>query len=165
MSPQMRSGFPKKIGVTALQIGPGVDEIGEQDGKREQPHRCGDEHRPRERGTRSNVIPAGRSAMTVVAIQILAASRATTISPSEVKVRSVESVRVKAVGPRPPSATNEAMCNPAPTSQAQNDAAASRGNAIEGEPICNGTIAVAIPMSNGKPTRNTPEVRTRAQAC
>ena len=82
------------------------------------------------------------------------------MNPSDVSVINVPSVRVAFAGPRPPSAPKtEMMCTIAPTNQAQNDAEARRGNAIEGEPTWSGTIAVAMPIKSGNATRKIAPVR------
>src|SRR4051794_24140340 len=80
-------------------------------------------------GTRWRYIPAGRSAVTVVAMQIAANTRATStrIIPAIVSAAASGSTEPAGAAPRPPSTAIEIEKMSAPTSHAHNESAAARG--------------------------------------
>ena len=77
----------------------------------------------------------------------------TIIKPTIVSAAASWSIPPPDRPPRPPSTAIEIEKISPPTSHPHSDSAAARGNAMAGEPTCNGTIAMARPTNSGTTAR------------
>ena len=87
-------------------------------------------------GTRASVMPAGRWVITVVATQTAPRARATIIAASDTLPSRAASWSDPPVPPSPDPLVTQVAPN---TTHAPSDTSAVRGEAMAGEPMCNGT--------------------------
>ena len=110
-------------------------------------------------GMRDRRMPAGRSAMTVVATHTDPRPRATIIAPSDTLPSRAAA---RSAPSTPPSTQTLAMNTPPDNSQVHRASEAARGKAMAGEASCRGTMQIARPRSSGTTPIKTTATRDEA---